>query len=75
MPKAAPELEFDGRIFWYVHAFDPADDVCCEPGCRKPIDEDDVPLILWKGKGRDCRMSRLHTACAERIGLFRAMKG
>jgi hypothetical protein len=68
-------MEFDGRLFWYVEYFDPDDDRCCAPDCRKPIDEDDVPLMLFKGTGRRCRQARLHVVCAERLGLFRHMKG
>jgi hypothetical protein len=69
--RGGPELEFDGRIFWYVDRYDPDDDLCCAPDCRKPIDEDEVPLILWKDDAK--KMARLHFACADRIGLLRAL--
>lgn len=70
-PTDGPPMEFDGRLFWYVEFFDPADDRCCAWGCRRSIDEDEVPLILFKGTGRHCQQSRLHVACAQRLGLFR----
>jgi hypothetical protein len=69
-----PPMEFDGRIFWYVEYFEQDGDLCCAPDCRQPIDEDEVPLILFKGTGKDCRQARLHVACAERLGLFRSIR-
>jgi hypothetical protein len=67
-------MSFDGRLFWYDDWFDPSDDRCCAADCRTAIDEDDVPLILFRGEGKDMQQTRLHTACAERLGLFRQMK-
>jgi hypothetical protein len=69
-----PPMEFDGCIFWYVEHFDPADDRCCAPACRLLIDDEEVPLILFKGEGRQCRQSRMHVTCAERLGLFRYLR-
>lgn len=46
MPTAAPPLVFDGRIFWYTERYDPDDDRCCS--CRKRIEEDSVPLMLFR---------------------------
>jgi hypothetical protein len=71
--RQTPTLEFDGRIFWYVGWFDPADDICCAPDCRKPIAEEEVPLCLFKSRigGAATHQSRLHFACADRLGLLR----
>jgi hypothetical protein len=74
MTDDGPPMEFDGRMFWYLEYFNPADDRCCAPECRQLIAEDDVPLILFKNTGPACRQSRLHVACAERLGLFRSIR-
>lgn len=56
-----PPMEFDGTMYWYVRWFDESDDRCCV--CREPIPEDDVPLILFKERGRETLMARLHFSC------------
>jgi len=53
-----PPMEFDGRIYWYVKYHEPEDDRCCV--CRQPIAEEDVPLILFRERGRDTLMARIH---------------
>jgi hypothetical protein len=72
--KPGPPMVFDGQIFWYVSWFDLDDDRCCAPLCRKLIDEDDVPLILFKGEGKAVQQSRIHVACAEQLGLFKNLR-
>jgi hypothetical protein len=69
--RSSPPMSFDGRLFWYEQWFDPEADLCCAPDCRRPISEDDVPLILFSGTGKACKQARLHPTCAERLGLFR----
>lgn len=45
-PSKPPKIVFDGEVFWYTEAFDPDDDRCCS--CRKPIDPECVPLMLFR---------------------------
>jgi hypothetical protein len=64
--SAAPPMEFDGTIFWYLERYDPAEDRCCI--CRELIPDDDVPLILWKKTGRRTLMARIHwKPCVESL--------
>ncbi len=66
MATEGPPMEFDGHIYWYLDHYDPADDRCCV--CRLPIPEDDVPLVLFKTRGRETLMARMHmTPCADRL--------
>jgi hypothetical protein len=46
LKRAAPPIAFDGRFYWYTEWFDPSDDRCSL--CRGPIDEETVPLCLFK---------------------------
>lgn len=52
------EVEFDGHLYWYVKRYDPANDLCCL--CREVIPDEDVPLILFKERGSQTLMCRLH---------------
>lgn len=47
---APPPVHFDGRIYWYTEWTPLTGRHCCL--CRGPIDDDEVPLILWKGTGK-----------------------
>ena len=69
--KAGPPMSFDGFLFWYTEWFDTEDDRCCAPHCRQVIPEDDGPLILFKDVERKTWQTRLHVACASRLGLLR----
>lgn len=55
---AGPPIRFDGVLYWYLEYSDPAEDRCSL--CRELIPEDDIPLILWRGKGKQTIMARLH---------------
>ncbi len=66
---AGPPMRFDHGLFWYTESFDPADDICCAPDCRMPIDENDVPLMLFATRAGLTWQSRLHVSCAERLGV------
>jgi hypothetical protein len=37
------------------------DDECCDPDC--PICSDDVPIILFRGEGKDMQQAAFHHAC------------
>jgi hypothetical protein len=62
MRRRAVSIEFDGLLYWYLERFDPAEDRCSF--CRELIPDADVPLIIWRGKGYDTAMARLHTSRA-----------
>lgn len=58
-------------MYWYPERFDPSNDLCCAPDCLAPIPDDDVPLILFVDRsGGAVWQSRLHTGCADRLGVF-----
>jgi len=59
-------MTYDGLLFWYCSWFDPGDDRCSV--CRRPILEEEVPLILFKRVGRATHQARIHAeSCAQQL--------
>lgn len=70
MTRSTPPVAFDGHFYWYTERHDPVDDRCSK--CRELIDEDTVPLILFKDVDEETWQARFCDACMPAV--FKLLK-